>query len=74
MNGRNIPGVGFPEIRPLPTFLKMDFFFFNLFIFGCFGSLMLPGLFSSSVHGLLVAEHGALVVAVYGLNSSAPGL
>ena len=35
---------------------------------------MLPGLFSSSVHGLLiavaslVAEHGALVVVVYGLN------
>ena len=74
MNGRNIPGVGFPKIRPLPTFFLMGFLKFIYLFLVVLGLRCFRGVSSSSVHGLLiavaslVAEHGASVVVVYGLN------
>ena len=51
--------VGTQEVTNVRTYLlaideksRLTFFFFNLFIFDCAGSLLLLGLFSVEAHGL----------------------
>ena len=43
------------------------FFFFNLFIFGCVGSLLLRADFSCGERGLLFVVVGGLLIAVASL-------